>query len=446
MAAEGGPGPDVEQAIPYGIYDITANTGWVNVGTDHDTAAFAVASIRRWWLARGQADYPQASRLLITADAGGSNSYRYRVWKAELALLAAETGLVITVCHFPPGTSKWNKIEHRLFSHITMNWRGRPLTSHDVVIKTIASTRTSGGLRVEAALDTGTYPTGVSVTKAHLDTLPIKRHAHCGSWNYTIGPQAAGTSTAAVPAGRATARRQALDMLTDTRLTGMRPPALAQLAADLAPAQAAQAEHVSSQKVLSELLGINPASIGQAIKDTRQLLEQHRVTITPTSLCFARTQDLLGYLAHGPARTPQPPHSELSDPALTGMSRHELHQLIQRLNVPHAAAIERRRYRQRGADRLPGTRGGIFRQKITDTDRILATILFHRKLCTGEVLADLFHVSRRTIGTVISDITPLLEQHGPAIKAASTRYATAADILASVTTSTAPHAATEPPC
>ena len=118
----------------------------------------------------------------------GSNSYRYRLWKAELALLAAETGLVITVCHFPPGTSKWNKIEHRLFSHITMNWRGRPLTSHDVVIRTIASTRTSGGLRVEAELDTGTYPTGVSVTKAHLDTLPIQRHTHCGSWNYTIGP------------------------------------------------------------------------------------------------------------------------------------------------------------------------------------------------------------------------------------------------------------------
>ena len=121
------PGPDVEQAIPYGIYDITRNTGWVNVGVDHDTSVFAVESIRRWWKVRGSRDYPQASRLLVTADAGGSNSYRYRVWKSELAALAAETGLAVTVCHFPPGTSKWNKIEHRLFSYITLNWRGRPL-------------------------------------------------------------------------------------------------------------------------------------------------------------------------------------------------------------------------------------------------------------------------------------------------------------------------------
>ncbi len=141
-------GPEVPLAIPYGIYDLTTDAGWVNVGVDHDTSAFAVASIRRWWAARGAADYPGASRLLITADAGGSNSYRYRLWKAELAVLAAETGLTITVCHFPPGTSKWNKIEHRLFSQITMNWRGRPLTSHQVVVATIASTRTRAGLRV----------------------------------------------------------------------------------------------------------------------------------------------------------------------------------------------------------------------------------------------------------------------------------------------------------
>jgi hypothetical protein len=130
----------------------------VNVGVDHNTSAFAVASIRGWWTARGRHDYPNATRLLVTADAGGSNSCRYRLWKAELADFAAETGLAITVCHFPPGTSKWNKIEHRLFSHITMNWRGRPLTSHEVVVNLIAATRTQTGLRVEAALDTNTYP------------------------------------------------------------------------------------------------------------------------------------------------------------------------------------------------------------------------------------------------------------------------------------------------
>ena len=179
-------GPDVGLAVPYGVYDLTADAGWVNVGVDHDTSAFAVASIRRWWQARGAADYPGASRLLITADAGGSNSYRYRLWKAELAALAAETGLTITVCHFPPGTSKWNKIEHRLFSQITMNWRGRPLTSHEVVVATIASTRTRTGLRVHAELDTGAYPLGIAVTREQLRSLPIEAHAQHGQWNYTI--------------------------------------------------------------------------------------------------------------------------------------------------------------------------------------------------------------------------------------------------------------------
>jgi hypothetical protein len=128
------------KAIPYGVYDVTADTGWVTVSTDHDTAAFAVASIRRWWQARGTSDYPHARRLLITADAGGSNGHRTRAWKTELAALAAETGLDITVCHLPPGTSKWNKIEHRLFSHITMNWRGRPLSSHEIILASIAAT------------------------------------------------------------------------------------------------------------------------------------------------------------------------------------------------------------------------------------------------------------------------------------------------------------------
>ncbi|MGH3659192.1 MAG: ISAzo13 family transposase, partial [Micromonosporaceae bacterium] len=150
---------ELGKAIPYGVYDLAANTGWVSVGTDHDTAAFAVTTIARWWDAVGRATYPGASKLLITADGGGSNGYRTRQWKTELAALAARTGLAITVCHLPPGTSKWNKIEHRLFSHLSMNWRGRPLTSHEVIVETIGTTTTRTGLRVHAELDQTTYPT-----------------------------------------------------------------------------------------------------------------------------------------------------------------------------------------------------------------------------------------------------------------------------------------------
>jgi hypothetical protein len=187
----GFPGPDGGKAIPYGIYDLAANAGWVNVGTDHDTAAFAAESVRRWWKARGSLDYPAARRLLITADAGGSNGYRTRAWKAGLADLATETGLEITCCHFPPGTSKWNKIEHRLFSAITMNWRGRPLTSHQVIVNTIGATTTRTGLRVHAELDTSRYPTGVKVSDAQLDALPLARHDWHGDWNYTLTPRTA---------------------------------------------------------------------------------------------------------------------------------------------------------------------------------------------------------------------------------------------------------------
>ena len=183
------PGDGVGKAVPYGVYDLTADAGWVNVGTDHDTAAFAVESVRRWWTAAGHSEYPRARRLLITADAGGSNGYRTRAWKAELAALAVETGLEITCCHFPPGTSKWNKIEHRLFSHITMNWRGRPLTSHEVIVQTIAATSTRTGLRVRAELDTSAYDTGVKVSDRQMDALPLTRHAWHGDWNYTLHPE-----------------------------------------------------------------------------------------------------------------------------------------------------------------------------------------------------------------------------------------------------------------
>src|ERR1700734_127619 len=167
------PAPDEPKAIPSGIYDLAANTGFVNVGTDHDTAAFAVESIRRWWQARGRRDYPDARRLLITADAGGSNGYRTRAWKAGLAALARETGLEITCCHFPPGTSKWNHIDHRLFSALTMNWRGRPLTSHEVVVNTIAATTTRTGLAVAAELDPGTYATGIKISNEQMAALPV---------------------------------------------------------------------------------------------------------------------------------------------------------------------------------------------------------------------------------------------------------------------------------
>ncbi|TXS25995.1 ISAzo13 family transposase [Streptomyces sp. adm13(2018)] len=167
--------PRLGKAIPYGVYDLAANTGWVNVGTDHDTAAFAVGSIRRWWHGRGHIFYPQATRLLITADADGSDGYRTWAWKLQLARLAAETGLTITVCHLPPGTSKWNKIEHRLFSHITMNWRGRPLTSHEVIVQCISATTTRTGLRVHAELDNNTYPTGVQIGDVEMAALPLTR-------------------------------------------------------------------------------------------------------------------------------------------------------------------------------------------------------------------------------------------------------------------------------
>jgi len=178
----------VGKAVPSGTYALGADVGWVSVGTDHDTAAFAVESIRRWWNAAGQRDGPQARRLLITADAGGSSGYRTLAWKAELAALVVETGLEVTVCHFPPGTSKWIKVGHRLFSHITTNWQGRPLTSHEVIVQTITAT-TATGLRVHAETDSGTYDTAVQISDAHMETLPLTRHQWHGDWNYTLLPK-----------------------------------------------------------------------------------------------------------------------------------------------------------------------------------------------------------------------------------------------------------------
>jgi hypothetical protein len=308
------PGDSVGKAIPYGVYDITGNTGWVSVGTDHDTAAFAVESTRRWWNAGGQASYPQARRLLITADAGGSNGYRTRAWKAGLAALAAETGLEITCCHFPPGTSKWNKVEHRLFSHITMNWRGRPLTSHDVVINSIAATTTRTGLTVQARLDDGTYPTGVKVSNAQMAALPVSRHPFHGDWNYTLHPAAG--HTAGPPAGNGQDRHPA----ALSELTGLAPGDLDQLIARLAALRQARREqrarsHPASDArhrprsgrppvfpfpdrvvatvlhlrlslpddTLAHLLGTSRSTIGRALAEIQDLLDQHHYHIEPVT-------------------------------------------------------------------------------------------------------------------------------------------------------------------
>ncbi len=182
---------ELGRANPYGVYDLGADAGWVSVGTDHDTAAFAVQTIRRWWQAVGQLAYPQAQELMITADGGGSNGSRVRLWKVELQRLADEISLTIRVCHFPPGTSKWNKIEHRLFSFITMNWRGEPLVSHEVMINLIANTRTRSGLQVRAELDPATYPKGVKVTDEQFKAIHLEPDKFHGDWNYAILPTSA---------------------------------------------------------------------------------------------------------------------------------------------------------------------------------------------------------------------------------------------------------------
>jgi hypothetical protein len=466
-------GPEVEQAIPYGIYDITRNTGWVNVGTDHDTSVFAVESIRRWWRARGPEDYPGVSRLLITADAGGSNSYRYRVWKSELAALAAETGLVITVCHFPPGTSKWNKIEHRLFSHITMNWRGRPLTSHEVVVRTIAATRTSRGLHVEAVLDPGDYPTGVAISKERFAALPLKRHATHGAWNYTLHPAAAtpaiSESTAGQLSSPAHRRQEMLAKLNDERLTGMTSDGLARLCATLAPLQAARAQQrysqqrggrarratgkprarplfsdtarllltllyqrqVCSMNVLADLLEVTATCIGDLVKETREILEDHGHDPGVAPVRFTTHDALLAFADSDlrPARTTV--IEQLSHPALTGLTRRELHDLTSRLAARQSAQAERLSYQRRGGPRQPGTRGGVFHQKISNSERALLALLYQRRLCTLDVLAGaLSDVSRSAVGNVIRETLPLLHREDRLPPPAPARYRTATDLLA----------------
>lgn len=180
--------PEQGKAIPYGVYDLTRNAGWVSVGVDHDTASFAVRTIERWWKKMGSPIYSRAKSLLITADGGGSNGSRVRLWKWEIQAFARRTGLSITICHFPPGTSKWNKIEHRLFSYISTNWRGQPLVSLAAIVSLIASTRTKAGLRVRCELDRKRYPKGRKISEQELETLQLERHKFHGDWNYTIHP------------------------------------------------------------------------------------------------------------------------------------------------------------------------------------------------------------------------------------------------------------------
>ncbi|MFE4054197.1 ISAzo13 family transposase [Streptomyces sp. YIM B13518] len=293
--------PQLGRAVPYGIYDLAADTGWINVGTDHDTAAFAVESIRRWWCDRGRAAYPRASRLLITADAGGSNGYRTRAWKLHLARLAAETGLTITVCHLPPGTSKWNKIEHRLFPHITMNWRGRPLTSHEVILGSIAATTTRTGLRVQARLDTNTYPTGIGVGDAEMAALPLTRHAFHGEWNYALHPQ----PTPAIPAARSSRPPEPQwdpAMLSDPALTGLAPHQLQHLTETLAakgdtrrgrPPRLTLADQVLATVLhlyvnlaaepLAVLFNSSRTAMHRTLLKIRRLLEAQGITIAPAT-------------------------------------------------------------------------------------------------------------------------------------------------------------------
>ncbi len=181
--------PELGRAAPYGVYDLANNSGWVSVGIDHDTSAFAVETIRRWWYGMGQQSYPTATQLLITADSGGSNGSRVRLWKVELQKLADETGLQLRICHLPPGTSKWNKIEHRLFSFISQNWRGKPLVSHQVIVDLIAATSTKAGLKVRAQIDSNLYPSGLKVSDQQVAALHIERDAFHGEWNYKILPR-----------------------------------------------------------------------------------------------------------------------------------------------------------------------------------------------------------------------------------------------------------------
>jgi transposase len=326
------PDEQAGHAIPYGVYDVGANTGFVNVGTDHNTAAFAVESVRRWWQLTGKDAYPHAERLLITCDAGGNNGWKNRAWKTGLADLARETGLEITCCHFPPGTSKWNKIEHRLFSQITIAWRGRPLTSHDVIINTIAAVTTRTGLTVTAVLDGARYPTGTQISDELMQDLEdraLTRHGFHGEWNYTLlpalRPAPEPQPEPAVPPAAA-ARAAVLSALASPELTGLCRQDLAALAASLElPWAAAREQRLHLERGHSRQTRTGPAApfrytletqllaaichhrLGMPCSHIAALLGAHHSTIAPA---VQRITSLLGSghpaLAPGPVRVRTP--------------------------------------------------------------------------------------------------------------------------------------------
>ena len=348
------PDPERGVAIPYGVYDVGANAGFINVGTDHDTSAFAVESIRRWWDMIGRDRYPGTRRLLITADAGGSNDHRRRAWKAELAKLAAQTGLEITCCHFPPGTSKWNKIEHRLFCHISRTWRARPLASHQIIIDTIAATTTAAGLTVTAALDIGRYPTGTEVSDAQINDLEdrvITRHAFHGDWNYTLAPVPRPASPAPGPAPPGpdlttlshpaltgvpdfaavvstvtlawqAAREQRLHLTRGgARKRGTGPAGPTRLSLDGHVLATCYRQHLGMPcHLIGEILGVHESSISLATSRVAPLLEHHAITIAPAQARITSLDDLRRYAAAAGITIPEPPQqysapqSTLQDP------------------------------------------------------------------------------------------------------------------------------------
>jgi len=294
-------------AIPYGVYDLGQDTGWVNVGTDRNTAAFAVESIRRWWNERGRRDYPAATRLLITADSGGANSADSHLFKHDLAAFADEAGMTVTVLHFPPGTSKWNKVEHRLFSRITHSLRGRPLTSYDVLLQSISATRTGTGLTVSAVLDDNDYPTGRTLTKDERTAIlhRVERDDFHGEWNYTIAPYDPQKPPAAEPdraaAGPAPIPTEATHLLTHPALTGMSREQFDHLVADLEPWRRTLAEAERQKRKGINRRGYNP---GFGFLDHRHrvlaaiLSRRNTITLALAARLLGRDRNTLSYHAH----------------------------------------------------------------------------------------------------------------------------------------------------